>query len=183
MSEVLAELLKKINASTLSLILVLFTIFLILILRAVIKNRKGLLDWFTAYLARKKELNDVINLTYKLKKQCDQNSQEIQKYYDYRLHDREQSFEKQRDLTSQISALDAKLDQMQKVTNRRVQADLKERIRQSYQVYKSEKSWNTMEKEGFMGLVTEYELAGGTNSFVHDIILPDVETWEVIDIK
>ena len=40
-----------------------------------------------------------------------------------------------------------------------------------------------MEKEAFDGLIEEYEEAGGNNSFVHDIVMPESYTWELVERK
>lgn len=198
MNEILLELIKKVNTSTMTLILVLFLILLLLLFRFIIIHRKELYDWFLSYVNKKKETNDVIQLTYQLKKQVEKNTNEVKQYAENRIHDREQSFQKQADIEkninsktealrtevlNEINLLSEKLDIMQADTNRRVQAELKEKIRQTYQFYKDEKQWNYMEKEGFEGLIDEYERAGGTNSFVHTVIVPDIETWEIIETK
>ncbi|MEE0418746.1 MAG: hypothetical protein UDG86_01710 [Lachnospiraceae bacterium] len=100
-----------------------------------------------------------------------------------RAQDREQSLIIQKKLVTAIEQINQKLDESQRKTNKRVQAELKERLGQSYRYYHSIKQWNEMEKEAFDGLIEEYEEAGGNNSFVHDIVMPESYTWELVERK
>lgn len=59
-------------------------------------------------------------------------------------------------------------------------ARLKDRLQESYRYYNVKKEWTHMEKEAFMDLIESYEAAGGKNSFVHDICLPESLTWKVL---
>lgn len=68
-------------------------------------------------------------------------------------------------------------------------AEYKDKIGQSYRYYKnreySEKEpipyWNHMEKEALEGLIKQYESHGGSNSFVHSIVEPEMQTWKITD--
>ena len=68
-------------------------------------------------------------------------------------------------------------------------AEYKDKIGESYRFYSMRKYsdeepvpyWNHMEKEALKGLITQYEIHGGSNSFVHSIVEPKMETWKVID--
>lgn len=68
-------------------------------------------------------------------------------------------------------------------------AEYKDKIGQSYRYYKARKYsdeepipyWNCMEKEALKGLIKQYEIHGGKNSFVHSIVDPEIQTWKVID--
>lgn len=116
-----------------------------------------------------------------------------------RIHDREQSFSIQKELiTSQenisklINSLEKKLTEMQDNTdkrfkeneekeNRRVQAELKDKIGQSYRYYHEVKKINDIEMETLEGLIKTYEDYGGKNSFVHSLVQKEMYTWEHID--
>lgn len=68
-------------------------------------------------------------------------------------------------------------------------AEYKDKIGQSYRYYKERKYsnedttpyWNHMEKEALEGLIKQYESHGGSNSFVHSIVEPEMQTWKLID--
>lgn len=196
MSDLFIEITRKANASALMLILIIILATLLFAIKFAFHNRKSLYEWLVSYITRKKEMNEAIKMVYKNTKELEQQKQKMQEYENNRVRDRQQSFQKQKDLmeaiqnrtdsihkelSQEITALSDKLDVMSRDAKQRAQADLKEKLREKYQEYKKEKKWNDMEREGFMGLISEYENAGGYNSFVHTIILPDVETWEVID--
>lgn len=121
-------------------------------------------------------LEETIEKVYDLEKQQEEFSKN-------RAQDREQSLIIQKKLVTAIEQINQKLDESQRKTNKRVQAELKERLGQSYRYYHSIKQWNEMEKEAFDGLIEEYEEAGGNNSFVHDIVMPESYTWELVERK
>ena len=68
-------------------------------------------------------------------------------------------------------------------------AEYKDKVGQSYRYYHarsySEEEpvpyWNHMEKESLEGLIRQYESHGGSNSFVHSVVEPEMQTWKVID--
>lgn len=127
-----------------------------------------------------------------LSKTVQEDHERIAQYEANRIHDREQSFKIQKELTDAISKLNDRLDKMHQVQedryqeslareNKRVRAELKDRISQSYRYYNSAKRWNHIEKETLEDLISEYESAGGVNSFVHDKVIPEMYTWELVD--
>lgn len=68
-------------------------------------------------------------------------------------------------------------------------AEYKDKVGQGYRFYKQRKFsdeepipyWNHMEKEALEGLIQQYESHGGSNSFVHSIVEPEMQTWKLID--
>ena len=109
-----------------------------------------------------------------------------------RLHDRRQSLLVQKELTESISSISQKIDDMQKNTeqrfyeseqknNKRIRAELKDKISQSYRYYHSSGRINDMELEALEDLIEEYESAGGKNSFVHTVVQKEMYTWEKDD--
>lgn len=68
-------------------------------------------------------------------------------------------------------------------------AEYKDKVGQSYRYYHARKYseeepvpyWNHMEKEALEGLIKQYESHGGSNSFVHSIVEPEMQTWKLID--
>jgi chromosome segregation ATPase len=60
----------------------------------------------------------------------------------------------------------------------RDRADLKDQIREYYDVYHRRQTITVREKETLMDLIDAYERAGGKNSFVHTLVLPEIPTWK-----
>ena len=113
--------------------------------------------------------------------------------------DRKQSLEAQKELQiayeetlNSIKSLSSKIDEVQKTTNqrflenlkkqnKRVRAELKDKIADSYRRYCDTKKINKIELEALEGLIEEYEAADGKNSFVHSIVQKEMYTWKKIE--
>lgn len=102
---------------------------------------------------------------------------------------RDQSREIKSDITNRIENISNKLDAIQMQTdqrfleneekeNKRVQAEIKDKIAQSYRHYNSVKRISEMELEALEGLIETYESYGGKNSFIHSIVQKEMYTWE-----
>ena len=98
----------------------------------------------------------------------------------------------QENISKLINSLEKKLTEMQDNTdkrikeneekeNRRVQAELKDKIGQSYRYYHDIKKINDIEMETLEGLIKTYEDYGGKNSFVHSLVQKEMYTWEHVD--
>lgn len=181
------------------------TIFLVLLgLQTCIK----LFQWFlfdllgieTKSMRLKKHEHELLLTTAdELKKLSKKHEKDINSFLDSRVHDREQSLSIQKELTvsqerisESINSLSDKLAEMQKNTNKRfkendekqnkrVQAELKDKIGQSYRYYHGLKKINDIELETLEGLIQTYEDYGGTNSFVHSLVQKEMYTWEHVD--
>lgn len=178
------------------------TIFLVLLgLQTCIK----LFQWFLFDLLgietksmrlKKQEHELLIETANELKRLSEKHKEDMDSFSNNRIHDREQSFSIQKELiTSQenisklINSLEEKLTEMQDNTdkrfkeneekeNRRVQAELKDKIGQSYRYYHDIKKINDIEMETLEGLIKTYEDYGGKNSFVHSLVQKEMYTWE-----
>lgn len=181
------------------------TIFLVLLgLQTCIK----LFQWFLFDLLgietksmrlKKHEHELLIETANELKRLSEKHKEDMDSFSNNRIHDREQSFSIQKELiTSQenisklINSLEKKLTEMQDSTdkrfkeneekeNRRVQAELKDKIGQSYRYYHDIKKINDIEMETLEGLIKTYEDYGGKNSFVHSLVQKEMYTWEHVD--
>ncbi len=181
------------------------TIFLVLLgLQTCIK----LFQWFLFDLLgietksmrlKKQEHELLIETANELKRLSEKHKEDIDSFSNNRIHDREQSFSIQKELiTSQenisklINSLEEKLTEMQDNTdkrfkeneekeNRRVQAELKDKIGQSYRYYHDIKKINDIEMETLEGLIKTYEDYGGKNSFVHSLVQKEMYTWEHVE--
>ena len=178
------------------------TIFIVLLgLQTCIK----LFQWFlfdllgieTKAMREKKQEHELLLTTAdELKKLSKKHEKDINSFLDSRVHDREQSLSIQKELTvsqerisESINSLSDKLAEMQENTNKRfkendekqnkrVQAELKDKIGQSYRYYHNVKQINDIELETLEGLIQTYEDYGGTNSFVHSLVQKEMYTWE-----
>ena len=119
---------------------------------------------------------------------------EMKQYSENRIQDRQQSLHIQQELTQSISDIAEKIDQMQRLTNerfqrseqknnKRIRAELKDKISQSYRYYHALGSINDMELEALEDLIEEYEETDGENSFVHSVVQKEMYTWNKCDTK
>lgn len=171
--------------------MIIFVAFIILILICwvIIKNRKAISDLFTDLYNKKKNKEEILQ-TIK------DNQSNIKTIMENRVHDREQSFAIQKELTDaqnklskSLADISQKIDDMKHDTdkrfmeserknNKRIRAELKDKISQSYRYYHSLGKINDMELEALEDLIEEYESAEGQNSFVHSVVQKEMYTWE-----
>lgn len=169
-------------------ILVAFVI-IIFVCWIVFKNRKVISEFFNDLYNRKKNREELLQ-TIK------DNQSDIKTIMENRMRDREQSFAIQKELTDaqnklseSLSNISQKIDDMQRNTderfkeserknNKRIRAELKDKISQSYRYYHSLGKINDMELEALEDLIEEYESAEGKNSFVHSVVQKEMYAWE-----
>ena len=187
MEELITKYLENINP----MIVLVALVFLIFFCWIAIKNRKVISDFFNDLYNRKKNKEELLQ-TIK------DNQTDIKAIMENRIHDREQSFVIQKELTDaqnklseSLSSISQKIDDMQRNTderfkeserknNKRIRAELKDKISQSYRYYHSLGKINDMELEALEDLIEEYESADGKNSFVHSVVQKEMYTWEKI---
>ena len=73
----------------------------------------------------------------------------------------------------------AAINNLSAYNKKRDMAALKDSIRHCYSVYHLRGTVTEMEKESLEDLIASYEDAGGKNSFVHSLVVPEMYTWEV----
>ena len=166
-----------VSATVIAAILIIF----IWLIGVLIKHRKDIMTALNQWAKRKQEKDELLKIIYSTK-------EKVEQYAENRVHDREQSFEIQKQLTDSINALSDKLDAMNLKQNeleekhrKRIRAEMKDKISQLYRYYHERGKWNDMEREAFNDLIDEYEDAGGSNSFVHTVVQPESYTWEVVE--
>lgn len=158
----------------------------------IFKNQKTIKEFFDKIYTKRKTNEELLKTIH-------DNQTEIKQIMENRLHDREQSFAIQKELTdtqkklsNSISAISKKIDDMQRSTNerfeeserknnKRIRAELKDKISQSYRYYHSLGKINDMELEALEDLIEEYEEAEGENSFVHSVVQKEMYTWEKVN--
>lgn len=166
--------------------------FLCLICWFLFTNRKKLKEFFDDLYVQRKNKENLLNAIH-------ENQTNIRQIMENRLLDREQSFAIQRELTNaqkelsdSIHIIFKKLDDMQRSTderfseserknNKRIRAELKDKISQSYRYYHSLGKINDMELEALEDLIEEYESVEGKNSFVHSVVQKEMYTWEKVE--
>ena len=188
MEKILTNFLEDINP----MIVIVAVVLLIFICWTIIKNRKEISDFFNDLYNRKKNKEEVLQ-TIK------NNQSAIKEIMDNRVRDREQLLSIQKELTDaqnrlseSISDISKKIDDMKRNTderfmeserknNKRIRAELKDKISQSYRYYHELEKINDMELEALEDLIEEYEEADGKNSFVHSVVQKEMYAWEKID--
>ena len=181
MSTILKKFFTGLDAAVYTTTAIAVLLIIVWIISVLIKNRKSIITALNQWAKRKQEKEELLKLVYSTKDSVDQ-------YAENRIHDREQSFEIQKELTDAIHVISDKLDamnikqaQLEEKHNKRIRAEMKDKISQLYRYYHEKQEWNDMEREAFNDLINEYEDAGGSNSFVHTIVQPESYTWKVIE--
>lgn len=188
MTELLNKYLSNISPTTTIVVI----IIIILVFGFIISNRKVIYDLFNYLYNKKKNREDIL-------KTIKENQSDIKIIMENRIHDREQSFAIQKELTDaqkklseSISDISKKIDDIKQNTdkkfqeseqknNKRIRAELKDKISQSYRYYHSLGKINDMELEALEDLIEEYESAEGQNSFVHSVVQKEMYTWEKVE--
>lgn len=147
-----------------------------------LKNCRTIREFLNHLYSRRKYKEELLRT-------IQENQADIRQLMEHRLHDREQSLAVQKELSKSIAVIAKKLDEMQQSTderfreseqknNKRIRAELKDKISQSYRYYHSSGKINDMELEALEDLIEEYESADGQNSFVHSVVQKEMYTWK-----
>ena len=177
----LINLVNKVDmALSTSVILILIVLFFWFI-GFLIKHRKDVMCIINQWFKHKQEKDKLLKMVY-------ENKQMIDEYAENRIHDREQSFKIQKQLTDAINTVSDKLDAMnvkqaelEEKHNKRVRAEMKDKISQLYRYYHEKQEWNDMEKEALNDLIRSYEDAGGENYFIHSAVEVERYSWKVVE--
>lgn len=173
------------------MIVIVSVVLLMFICWTIIKNRKIISDFLSDLYNRKKNKEEILQTIRS-------NQSAIKEIMDNRVRDREQSLSIQKELTDaqnrlseSLSDISNKIDDMKRNTderfkeserrnNKRIRAELKDKISQSYRYYHEIGKINDMELEALEDLIEEYEEAEGKNSFVHSVVQKEMYTWEKV---
>lgn len=195
MNESLMTLLNEVSAW--QLIVALFLVFLVagFILSQIPKITKLLQKW------RKKQNDeeDFKDLVYSMKADIKELSNRQESYRDERhqerTHDRNDSIRVREEIYKEISTLNTSLEKqgeliqkltditlgIQEANSETKRAELKEKIERIYHECSPSQMCTDMQLETLKELIHEYEKHGGTNSFVHSTVEPEMYKWEVIE--
>lgn len=170
-------------------IVIITIIFIIFMLWIIFKNRTYISDFFNEIYNKRQRQEELLQ-TIKA------NQTNIKTIIEDRINDRNQiSFiqkelsDVQIKLSNSLADISNKIDHMQKSTDerfeesekknkKRIRAELKDKISQSYRYYHSIGKINDMELEALEDLIEEYEAADGKNSFVHSVVQKEMYIWE-----
>lgn len=94
------------------------------------------------------------------------------------------------ELSQTVKELKDEIVAMKEQTNRDKLAEYKDTLSTAYREYNSRKYseedpvpyWNSMEKEAFEGLITQYEDHGGVNSFVHSVLAVNIPLFKIVPL-
>ena len=183
--------------TTLDFSSIFISVFIILI---GIKTIVSLFEWVVEELGldnkwtrKKREDHEFFHFYYNsLKELSEEHKKDMKDLYDNNIIYREQSRISREELKKSINDIFDKLDEMQektdkrfeeneKNTNRRIRAELKDKIGQSYRYYHKIGKINDMELEALEDLIKEYESVKGENSFVHSVVQKEMYTWEQVE--
>ena len=146
-----------------------------------------------------KHTDDTKALHQEIKDSIDELKKQMKEYSDNRVSDRKQSFAIQKELTEaqdkisksvdrifdKVATLkedtDRRFEESEAKQNRRVQAEIKDKIAQLYRRYHSTSTIKAIELESLKDLIRTYEEHGGENSFVHSLVEKEMYTWKVVD--
>ena len=146
-----------------------------------------------------KHTDDTKALHQEIKDSIDDLKKQMKEYSDNRVSDRKQSFAIQKELTEaqgkisksvdrifdKVATLkedtDRRFEESEAKQNRRVQAEIKDKIAQLYRRYHSTSTIKAIELESLKDLIRTYEEHGGENSFVHSLVEKEMYTWKVVD--
>lgn len=157
----------------------------------ILSNRKDIKELWDSQYQTKKRKDELLNMLLSDHDRIDQ-------YENARRLDREQSFSIQKqlvDANTQLATQLAELSQMmqenQKKTDqrfaeseernqKRIRAELKDKIMRAYRLHHKTKRITTMELDALEGLIEEYFAVKG-NGFVQNTVRPEMYTWSVVD--
>lgn len=156
-------------------------------------------------LSKRKDIAELWNSWYQIRKRKDEllnmileDHKRLEQFEENRIHDRQQSFEIQRQLidantqlTNKIESLTLLVQENQKRAEERFalneekamkrnRAELKDKIMRSYRLHHKTQSITAIELEVLEGLIEEYYAVNG-NSFVKHNVQPEMYTWTVVD--
>lgn len=164
----------SITTGIFAFIVVIFILFCLI--KFLFSHRKDISNILNQWFDKKTKQNEILQIIYN-------DNKKIRELTETHAKDKEQTIKVQRQLSDSIATITQKLDDMENKHDKRIRAELKDKISQQYRYYHEKQEWNDIEKEALNDLIEEYESAGGKNSFVHTIVQPESYTWNVVERK
>lgn len=184
MDSSLLELLTKVT-----LLDLIWAIILIVTLAVIlISQKKKISKLLNKWRKDKNEEEDFTKLVYSLRDTVARLEQTVDQFQGNREHDRDDSrkvrsemyevINKQSDEIKELTNIVVKMEERNSKTKR---AELKEKIERIYSECHPAMTCTDMQLETLKDLIEEYEEHGGTNSFVHSTVEPEMYEWKRIE--
>jgi hypothetical protein len=171
--------------TTLDFTSIFISVFVILVgLKAIV----SIFDWIVGKLGletkwgrKRREERELLNNTSKdiskLKKEFADTKNEID---NRRIHDREQSFSVQKELTEAIKSLGTKVESLIEQNKKYELSDTRDRLLQAHRYYFNKHinptlKWTEMEAHAFWEQFETYESLGG-DGYMHSVVEPDMRS-------
>lgn len=185
LSEFIFKQAKDINLS----VFIFLCVCLVFILSWIISKKDFLIEIWDRFYERRKRKEELLQMLI-------DDHKRIKEYEESRIRDREQSFQIQKqlidantNLAEKLELMSQKIDENQRRTDerfatseennkQRIRAELKDKLLRAYRQHHAISRISSMELEAMSELVEVYSQNGG-NSFVHEVIVPEMYTWEV----
>ena len=177
----LIKLASKVSGRVFLIALIIFVAFVIYLIKITFKYRKDIKSAIDSWSKREQEREDVKQATMDNTEAIKALQQKNEEFCYNRIHDREQSFEIQRQLTDAISELSKKIYDMEERQKEVKRAEIKDKIAERYRYFHKKQKWTLKDKESLEGLIKAYEKNDGQNSFVHSDVEPEMYTWEIVN--
>lgn len=158
-------------------------------------NIKNFLEEYRQEENKKEEWKKTISThTTEIENLKAHHDKDIKQFYERQLSYRQQSLDKQEEITKQFIEINVKIDALTKLinehheeTNRLKRNELREKLLISYRHFTSletnpTQEWNEMEAEAFWHVYGDYEKLGG-NGFIHSTVKPAMERLNVVKIN
>lgn len=187
MDKSILELLTEVSGADL-----LFALALIIALGVLFFTQKGKLSkHLNKWRKTKNEEEDFHSLVYELKNSMEKLSKEVSQNQKNRdeelLHYRDQSRQIREEMykvinqqTKGLAELKEVVLQIQEKNSETKRAEIKEKIERIYRECCNEQVCTEMQFESLKELIDQYEKHGGTNSFVHTTVQPEMYKWQII---
>lgn len=187
MNKSIMELLEEVSGADL-----LIALFLIVAIGVLVFTQKDrVLKHLDVWRKNKNDDEDFHSLVYELRdsieelsvvvKQNQENSnKELLRYRDdsRKIHDK--IYEVMNHNSKSIAELKDTVLKIEEKNSETKRAEIKERIERIYRECTHEKICTEMQFETLKDLIEQYEKNGGTNSFVHTTVQPEMYTWKVV---
>lgn len=171
----------------------LLTAFLLIlaIVIALITQKQKILKYLNKWRKTKNEEENFHALVYELKESIKELKKEVEdnriEREKNRTHDREDSrrirdemYKVMNKQSEQIESLTKITLEIQKKNSETKRAEIKEKIERIYRECSPEQVCTEMQFESLKELIDQYEKHGGTNSFVHTTVQPEMYKWKVV---
>ena len=123
--------------------------------------------------------SSIESLSSIVKQNQENRDKELLHYRDDSRRIRDEMYKVMNQQSESIRELKETVIRIQEQNSETKRAEIKERIERIYRECTHEQTCNEMQFESLKDLIDQYEKRGGTNSFVHSIVEPEMYKWEI----